>query len=420
MRPDYLSPEFPAVPARQFSPSVFRLLPLFQPLLILPQLEGWSAMGAQPIGWHKSSILSGALMNAIVAALPRISNRKTLAIQTSIALLLSIGMALYFWTDSRYPSLLKKYHSGPAIRLSGALSFDALMPVTPDMPLTTRIGHTTVNWMYTNRIGMTFGICFGAAMLTLLPMLPRFRFRTAAANTALGTVTGIPLGVCANCVAPIGRGLYKGGASASTALATMISSPTLNVVVLAMAFTLFPLKIALLRLAVPLVLLALVPWIVRREEVQPLSGNLLVGDGWIRPTTGTLKTYLKNLGRLAATTLPLMILAAFLGALVAEALPPQSIPAKVTVLGLVLVALAGTFLPVPMAFDVAAAFVMMARGVPMPYVVTLLCTLGIFSVYPFLILGRSLSWRTASRLFGAVFLLGLAVGLGTAIVQHSF
>ena len=39
----------------------------------------------------------------------------------------------------------------------------------------------------------------------------------------------------------------------------MISSPTLNVVVLAMVFALFPLPIALVRVALPLLLLALVP-----------------------------------------------------------------------------------------------------------------------------------------------------------------
>jgi len=360
-------------------------------------------------------------MNAAVAALPRVASRKSLAIQTSIAILLCAGIALYFWTQSRYPALIKKYHSGNAIKVAGPISFDALMPVTSDMPLRARIGRTTVNWMWTNRIGMTFGLFFGAGMLTLLPLMPAFRFRSAAAQTATGAATGIPLGVCANCVAPIGRGLYQGGASPSTTLATMISSPTLNVVVLAMALAMFPLKIALVRLAVPLILLALVPWIVRHNQIaavtEDLSGS---ADGWIRPTSDTFKSYVKNVGSLALTTIPLMVVAAFLGALVAEAVPAQSIPAKVTILGIVMVALVGTFLPVPMAFDVALAFVLMARGVPMPYVVTLLCTLGIFSIYPYLILGRTLSWRTATRVFAVVFVLGLAVGLGTALATHAF
>ncbi len=343
------------------------------------------------------------------------SSRSSLRIQTAVAVVLTLGIGLYFWVDSRYPSLLKKLHSGMSIQLKGALSFDALLPVTPQMHAAARIGRTTINWMWTNRIGMTFGICFGAALLTLLPLLPRRRFQSAAANTALGAITGVPLGVCANCVAPIGQSLFQGGASASTALATMISSPTLNVVVLTMAFTLFPFGVALLRLAVPLVLIALVPWLVPRTGPAIEVPRELPERNWFQPATTTLKQYLKNLGRLAATTIPLMILAAILGALLAELIPAQDLPTKVSVFGIVLVALLGTLLPVPMAFDVAAAFILMTRGVPMPYVVTLLCTLGAFSIYPMMIVGRTISVRTALRVCAAVMILGLASGIGTAL-----
>jgi hypothetical protein len=151
------------------------------------------------------------------------SVRKTLLLQTTVALVLSLAIGLYFWLDSRYPSLLKKLHSGQSIKVSGVLSFDALMPVKPEMSLPVRVERTAINWIWTNRIGMTFGICFGAALLTLLVMLPGVRFKSAAGNTFLGAVVGMPLGVCANCVAPIGRGLFLGGASPATVLATMVS-----------------------------------------------------------------------------------------------------------------------------------------------------------------------------------------------------
>jgi len=86
----------------------------------------------------------------------------------------------------------------------------------------------------------------------------------------------------------------------------------------------------------------------------------------------------------------------------------------------VLVALAGTFLPVPIAFDVAAAFILMTRGVPLPYVVTLLCTLGAFSIYSVLIVGRTMSWKTTAKVFGAVMAVGILAGVGTAVMQHGF
>jgi uncharacterized membrane protein YraQ (UPF0718 family) len=348
------------------------------------------------------------------------SDRSALRLQIVVATLLALGIGSYFWVDSRYPSLLKKLHSGTAIKTSGVLSFDAKMPVSAQMPATTRIGRTAVNWMWTNRIGMTFSLFFGAALLTLLPMLPRRRFQSAAANAALGAVTGVPLGVCANCVAPIGQSLYQGGASATTVLATMISSPMLNVVVLTMVFALFPPEVAAMRVVAPLVLIALTTWLTRSEQSASALACDLPGNGWLMPISGTLLQYGKNLARLAATTIPFMILAALLGALVAELIPAGDIPAHVTLLGIVLVALAGTFLPVPMAFDVAAAFILMTRGVPLPYVVTLLCTLGAFSVYSVLIVGRSMSWRVAARVFGAVMAVGILAGVGTGLLQHAF
>jgi uncharacterized membrane protein YraQ (UPF0718 family) len=364
---------------------------------------------------------SVATSRSISTPIPIGATRWPLRAQTSVAAFISVSIALYFWIDSRYPALLKKMHSGSAIQTKGVLSFDALMPVTPAMSLMTRIGHTTVNWMWTNRIGMTFGICFGAAVLTLLSTLPRLRFKSAVGNTLLGAIGGVPLGVCANCVAPIGRSLFVAGASPSTVLATMISSPTLNVIVLAMAFTLFPLPIAIVRLAVPLILLALVPLIVRKTA--PVAANyypIPEQRGWFQPVGLTVNSYLKNLGRLALSTVPLMVAAAFLGALVAELLPAGHIPTAVSVVGVVLIALIGTFLPVPIAFDVAAAFLLMRSGVPLPYVVTLLCTLGAYSIYSALILGRTISWKTSATLFGAVMSLGVVAGFSTAIMQHLF
>jgi hypothetical protein len=59
------------------------------------------------------------------------STRKTLLVQTTVAALISLGISLYFWIDSRYPALLKKLHSGKGIHISGALSFDALMRSAP-------------------------------------------------------------------------------------------------------------------------------------------------------------------------------------------------------------------------------------------------------------------------------------------------
>ncbi len=70
----------------------------------------------------------------------------------SLAILLMVAIAGIFWVDSRYPALLKRYRSGTAIKASGALTFGAVYPVEPSMPLATRVYRTTVNWLDANRI----------------------------------------------------------------------------------------------------------------------------------------------------------------------------------------------------------------------------------------------------------------------------
>ena len=64
-----------------------------------------------------------------------------------------------------------------------------------------------------------------------------------------------------------------------------------------------------------------------------------------------------------------------------------------------------------MAFDVAIAYIALTRGVPLPYVVTILCTLGIVSVYSLSIVGKSISWKFAVAAYATVAALGTAAGL---------
>ncbi|HXZ81048.1 MAG TPA: hypothetical protein VEG30_14055 [Terriglobales bacterium] len=337
----------------------------------------------------------------------------------ALTLAILVLVASIFWIDSRYPALYKKFHQGANVRVRGAITFDNVLPVTPAMPLPKRVAFTTVNWLAANRVGMTFGFLFGAGLLSLLPRLKRAATNNPYKNVLWGTLAGVPLGVCANCVAPIGQGLYASGVRRESALATMISSPTLNVVVLAALFSLFPLPLAALKLGMTfLVLLVFLPRLAAKSVSADSSGTCAVPAAealsWNHALFTTLKTYLKNLWYLLRTAGLLMLLAAALGALAIELIPQTALHAAVTPLRLTAVAIVGTFLPVPMAFDVFASFVALRSGVPLPYVATLLCTLGAYSVYSFLVTGKAISWRTASSVFAAISLTGILAGIATA------
>jgi uncharacterized membrane protein YraQ (UPF0718 family) len=336
-----------------------------------------------------------------------------------LAVALLLGIAGYFWAGSRYPALYKKYTQGTSVKVTGAITFGTVYAVDRSMPLSQRVWRTSVNWLQANEIGMTFGFFFGAAALNFLAMLPRGRTSNRYLNALIGAATGAPLGVCANCVAPIARGLYASGMSTESVLAAMFSSPSLNVIVLAMVFALFPLPVVALKMATVALLIFVVAPMLGARQTQPLAAscpiNISPSETWGSAVRSTSISFAKSFWYIVKIGAPLMLLAALLGALVIELLPQNTLLAHVTLAGIVLVALVGAFLPVPMAFDVVIAYIAMTRGVALPYVVTLLCTLGIYSVYSLSVVAKTISWKVAAAVYAAVAFLGVLAGLTTRL-----
>lgn len=352
----------------------------------------------------------------------------------ALFMLVLIGLlAAVFWTQSRYPALDEKAAMSGAIQLEDPISFEAVLPVTPGMPLAQRVAFSTVNWVDTNKKGMVFGLLFGAAMLTLFGYLQRKSLGNPYGNSILGLFIGAPLGVCVNCAAPIARGLYAGGARAETTLSAMVASPTLNIVVLTMLFSLLPVHVAVTKIVLSLfVILVAVPLICRllpadqlQRPIQPVPAPEGWGEerGEERDTGQQRETlacaarraggdFARNLWFIIRTTVPMMLLAGFLGALVATLVPADMLLGVGFGLGVaVLVAVVGTFLPVPIGFDVVVAGALLGAGLSAGYIGVLVFTLGSFSVYSFFIVASSISKRVAWALAGVVAALGVLAGV---------
>lgn len=344
------------------------------------------------------------------------------------AVLLCILLALVFWTQSRYPALNEKAMMSGAIQLEDPLGFEAKFPLTEVMTTPERIFFSTLNWINTNKKGMTFGILFAAAFLTLFGYLRRRSFRGGFANSFLGLVIGAPLGVCANCAAPIGKGMYAAGVRAETALSAMVASPTLNIIVLTMAFSLLPFYMAVTKIALSLlVILIAVPLICRllpAEQLQRVPAPDMPGQAEGHPPeyrenlvaafAEFARSFLRNLWFIIKTTVPLMLLAGFLGAIAATLMPQDLVLGATFSVGvLVLVALVGTFLPVPISFDVVAAGALLATGLAHGYVFALMFTLGSVSIYSWLIISSTISTRAANLLAGTILALGVLGGGAT-------
>ena len=328
-------------------------------------------------------------------------------------MLLAVSIALIFWSQQRYPALLKRLHSGSGVRVAGTISFDALLKVTPAMPVAEQVARTSVNWLYTNRFGMYFALPFGAALMTLMAgaAVPR-RFNSTSGNIVCGAVAGAPMGVCTNCATPVAQGMIAGGASTRLTVAAMISSPSFNPVVVAMVFVLFPLHLALWRIAVPVALLSLLPLLVAENKRKILEMPAFEEERGLPARLVSLtERYMRNLLRLTLMTLPWMLLAAVLGGAMAVLIPAYGTHLPVSIAGVIAVAVLGTLLPVPMALDVALAFVLYRAGASAAYVAALLCTLGPVSVYSLTAMSQLIGRKAGLRLAAAVAGLGALAGL---------
>lgn len=363
-----------------------------------------------------------------------------------VAIAAALALALSFWLGSRYPALSAKALSGEATPMSG-LAFDILLEILPDSSVWWEFVANVTNWIYTNIKGMTFGVLFGGAVLTLLPLLRRRSFQNGFANAALGTAIGAPLGVCVNCAAPIAFGLHQGRMRLETTLSALLASPTLNVIVVTMSFVLLPLHLAIIKLALALVLvLLIVPilcrFVLKRETdlsrqgapvqdgaaARGLSGLCARFGPSVDPDTdpqapwGAVKwfvrTYLRATVFVGAVTVPMMLLAGILGALVAMWTDPQEVQALLpgnvglTMLAaLIIVALCASFVPAPIALDVILTAVLVASGLGLEYATVLLIGLGSFSVYAFFVLWKGVSLRTALTVWAAVIATALTGGV---------
>lgn len=355
----------------------------------------------------------------------------------------SLGLVitcLHFWISSRYPGLSAKATLGPDAPMS-SLGFSPIFTITEDMGFWARVFFETLNWANTNRKGMTFAFIVGAFILSILPLFKKTGTGHSFFDSFLGLIVGTPLGVCANCAAPIAQSALSSGASKQFSLSLLIASPTMNFVVLFTAFTLFPFYLVSLKIGLTLmVILILVPlgarYIFANDSVSEnvavsTKKTILTDNNKNIPTDliGSLiwsaGTYIKNLWYLIKIALPLMILAGFLGNLLSVSLPWATISSFTGETSLLfflpmlfLIAAFGAFLPSPIAFDVVISFTLLQMGIPIYFVAPLLLTIGSFSIYAFFILWQSISLRAAFYMYFCMVLIGVTAGVITFYVDR--
>ena len=337
-------------------------------------------------------------------------------------------VSVIFWTTSRYPQLQGKASLVNIMSETGVsevhdtIAHRRVTEYAPTDSFIEKVKATAINWYAANRKGMSFGVVIGAAFLCLFRHMRHRASKNNFINSFFGMLTGAPLGICSNCVAPVARGIFQGGSSVATALSMMFSSPTLNIVVLTIMFTSFPLNLALIKIGLSLALiLVIVPLLARQKITPKIDGGEkavceldirpdITKESWGAALIGSVKSYGKNFFYLAIRVVPLMILAGLFGAIMSHAVDFTALSSGYAFIDLVIAAFVGTFLPIPMAVDVMIAQSLTVSGVATPIISTLLFTLGSYSIYSFMIVYNTFGAKIAFQLYGVVATLGMIAG----------
>ncbi len=343
-----------------------------------------------------------------------------------------------FLSQSRAPALDQKARMGLRTDIS-AIAFDTVFTVSREAPYLERVFKSAVNWSYTNWKGMTFGVLFGATLLTLMRSLPLWRLPANGFLAALqGLIGGAPLGVCVNCATPIAQGLHRAGIRLETMLAMLTASPTLNLIVITMMLSLFSWYFVLIKLVATILFIAvLIPLLVALWiRISPGSSSTIVnpvpyksipnaalatGVEWRSVLWQSLRELLQNLWFLVRITLPLMILAGILGALLVESVALETVAnLEPGIPSYFLVAMIGVFLPVPIAFDVIITSALISIGLPVGLAMTLFFSLSIFSIFPAMIIARDISIKLSALLTLMIITFSILLGLITEQIDDRF
>lgn len=324
-----------------------------------------------------------------------------------------------FWFGSRYPSLFHKAGSLGHHEIASFIWTEQIMRLPVNPTFIDRVVVSIANWIWSMRIGMSFGLVMGALFHTLFRFYPPKLSGNLYLNTLKGILTGIPAGVCVNCAVPIACGITRGKANIESALSFMFSSPTLNFVVISMVFSGLPAAYGIVQYSmIALVLLVFLPLIVHLSgKSQPSEPELcsipMDNKECDQSLIDTVKEigvlYGRNLWSLVRSAVPLMLAAAVVSAVVMELLPLQAIFSHVSFWTITGLAFVTVLLPIPIALDVIVAQQLYVRGVPAPYVMLFLSTLGTFSVLPMSYLWTEVSKRLAVGLYGLFVVLGITV-----------
>ena len=289
--------------------------------------------------------------------------------------------------------------------------------------------HFSVEYLKNVSVGMAFA--FLMAGITESFIFPRDINRRFTGNGISGILKGVIVGpvvnLCSACIVPIANGFRRSGASVEATVAITQSSPTLNLLALAMAIIVFSPMIGASRVILSLIgafiLGPIVALIVRdgrvndglEEEPAHFGKTIEISEfvSWRESlVTASLQcvrstiNYVLKLG-------PIMVVAGFGSGLVIQWISPQTVTTWIgdDVLGILVATTIGILINVPLMFEIPLVAAMLLAGMGTAPAVSLLFTAAASGPITFWGLTKAIPKRGVFTLFVSTWVLGTAGGL---------
>lgn len=277
---------------------------------------------------------------------------------------------------------------------------------------------------YLNTVWFTtlLGLLIAGAVVTFLSDFVQTRLRGNGFKEHLGGVLlGLPNMFCTCCAATTLPGLHKSGASFGALLAFFVTAPSLNIVVILLAFQLLPLKLAVIRLLLGLVAAIGVTSVVAKfYPAAPLAPPAPISDArGDKPPASLIWAWIGNSWDGAKAAIPLLIVGIFIISVLKTVVPFEVVVKNLGdgILPTVVASAIGTLLMVPTFTEVLWVGEFAKQGMGTSPAVALLITLPSVSLPSLWILGRVFkSYHLAALLGVAIFILGTVSGMVVATI----
>ncbi|MFK7823084.1 MAG: FG-GAP-like repeat-containing protein [Oligoflexales bacterium] len=241
-----------------------------------------------------------------------------------------------------------------------------------------------------------------------------------------------------NCAMPILKVISQ-ERKTQMAISLMISSPTLNIFIVSLTFTMFPFYLAAIKLGfsfftlfflIPLIsktfgekLLTSSESIFNKYVINAYNKSVLPSplfESWFSSLIQILKDNYLIFKFVLKTNVPLVFLGGFIGFMIIHSLDISSLQTEGSTLSLAIIGLLSLLIPLPVSFDITLTHVLYEEGMSIAFTSILLCNLGIISIYTFFIIWTNGLKRWAITLFCGVFFLSYLIGLLAPNLHEKF